>query len=172
MINFSHKPCCPDGKNALKIARRILRRNKEKNNKLEFLIRKQLDTKLINPIELSTVWDFPIIRKNKMKNKIFLGSYQLNQARSYVKDLISSKNCYVVSDKLIKNIADPSFYSEYRNSKILAFELISRHKRAKKKTTDIEISNYPKQYKNTYKVFIQFKPNLNKTKAIQGKIVL
>ncbi|RNA04346.1 hypothetical protein BpHYR1_018885, partial [Brachionus plicatilis] len=59
---------------------------------------------------------------------------------------------------------------EYENSKILAFEIISRHRRSKKNLKDIGQTSYVKQFKNTYKVFIKYIPGLNHSKSIQAHI--
>ena len=169
MINFTHKPCCPDFKNVTKIARSILTKGLNRINQLDFLLGKQLDTKLITPIEITSVWDFPILKKSEMKYKIFLGSYQLNQARSYVRDIISSKNCYLVSHRLIKKLSTESLSFDFQRSKILAFEIISRHRRSKKKQPETEVVDYSKQFKNIYKVFIQYIPDLKNINSLQSK---
>lgn len=170
MINFSHISCSPDGKNGKKIARRMIRKSKKTTNKLDFLIGKHLETKLITPIKISSIVDFPILRPKQMMKKIFFGSYQLKQARAYADDLLSNKKAYIVNSRLIKNMSDKSLTNEDTNSKILAFEIISRHRRSKKNFKEIGQTSYVKQFKNIYKVFIEYIPELNNTKSIQGKI--
>ncbi|RNA19707.1 vacuolar sorting-associated 13c [Brachionus plicatilis] len=155
MLNFYHKPCCPDEKIVVKIARRIKKKSKTHSNKLNFLLAKQLDTKLITPIDLFSIIDFPVIRKNKIRNKIFFGSYQLKQANSYAKDLIFSSTAYVVSNNMIKKIVNERFINEFKDSKILAFELISRHRRSRKKINKEQNENYIRKFRNTYKILFQ-----------------
>ncbi|CAF0923792.1 unnamed protein product [Brachionus calyciflorus] len=62
MINFDLKPSCPDGENAEKIASKILIRSQKKENDLEFLLGKHLDTKSICPIKISEIVDFPVLK--------------------------------------------------------------------------------------------------------------
>jgi hypothetical protein len=59
MCNFVHNPCSPDGNNSKKIAHRIRERAKIKYNRLEFLLSKRLDTRLIKKIDLTDITDFP-----------------------------------------------------------------------------------------------------------------
>ena len=74
MSNFVHKPVCPDGDNALDIANKIKERIKIKENNLDFLLKKHLNTKMIPQIELSEIEDFPKLTKTELKQDIFLGS--------------------------------------------------------------------------------------------------
>ncbi len=48
MNNFTHKPLVPDGENMEQIAYKILEKSRSmRKNKLQFLLKKQLDTSLI-----------------------------------------------------------------------------------------------------------------------------
>ncbi|CAF1024274.1 unnamed protein product [Brachionus calyciflorus] len=97
MANFNHKPCCPDKKNVEKISNRIKKRSMICSNPLGFLLKKHLDTKLIERINLSDISDFPRLSTKKMIEKIFLGTFQLKQAKSYLKDLLKNMTAYLVN---------------------------------------------------------------------------
>ncbi|CAF0948707.1 unnamed protein product [Brachionus calyciflorus] len=142
MINFTHKPCCPDEKNVFKITK-ILRNKLRKNEKhLEFLLGKQLGTKLITPINLFSIGDFPKIRRVKIQNRIFLGSFQLNK----------SGTAFVVSKKLLKSQTKTKKNNDLEYSKIIAVQIPSRHRRSKKKEKPTEKENsHIKSFKNTYR---------------------
>ncbi|RNA30700.1 Zinc finger 62 like [Brachionus plicatilis] len=104
VINFDFKPSCSDGVNAGKIAKRILKKIEKKQNNLEFLLGKQLDTKEIVPINFSEIDDFPVLKRKTMQNKIFLGSFQLRQAKSYISDLALNPTAFIVKNDLIAYI--------------------------------------------------------------------
>ena len=90
MINYTHKPCCPDSKNVLKISKLLKKKFKKTSNNLEFLLGKQFDTKLITPVDLLSINDFPKITRKKIQSRILFGSFQLRQSKSYLKDLITN----------------------------------------------------------------------------------
>ncbi|CAF0938030.1 unnamed protein product [Brachionus calyciflorus] len=165
MINFDLKPSCPDGENAEKIATKILIRSQKKENDLEFLLGKHLDTKSICPISFSEILDFPVLKRKSMKNNIFLGSYQFNQAKSYLIDLIKNKNAFLVQNNIIKK----HISKESQNMKIISIELPSRHKRSKKRESS-KNNIFSKSFRNTYKVFVQYVPYLNNSKGIKAYI--
>ncbi len=56
-----------------------------------------------------------------------------------------------------------------KRSKIVAFELISRHKRG---LNTVKVGNesaqFLKRFRDKYQVFIEYIPNVNKAKAIKG----
>lgn len=160
MINFTHKPCQTEGKNAEKIANRIIKKSKNKINHLEFLLRKHFNTNLIKPISLKEIDDFPRISLKKLKNKVLLGIFQLKQCKSYIEDLVSFSQMFIVDSKANKK-------SDFKNSnsKIVCLEIPSRHKRGKKNKQE---TNHINNFRNKYKVFVQYIPNQNKTKAIKG----
>jgi len=85
MLNFTHKPCCPDGKNSLKIAKKIRKRTEINENVLQFLVNKRLDTKDLERIDIDNIIDFPKLKKKTIRNSIFYGSYQLKKSRNYIK---------------------------------------------------------------------------------------
>ncbi|CAF1131412.1 unnamed protein product, partial [Brachionus calyciflorus] len=82
MINFSHIPCNPDGEN-LNIAKRIKKKGKIESNKLDFLLGKHFDSKLINSISLEKLNDFPRINEKKLQDKIFFGIFQLRNCKIF-----------------------------------------------------------------------------------------
>ena len=77
MDNFQHKHCCPDGDYGKEVARRIRIKALVVENKLDFLLKRQLGTSLIPSINLSDIKDFPIIKRKTLKRKIFMGTFQL-----------------------------------------------------------------------------------------------
>ncbi|CAF0856527.1 unnamed protein product [Brachionus calyciflorus] len=111
MINFDLKPSCPDGKNAEKIATKILIRSQKKENDLEFLLGKHLDTKSICPISFSEILDFQVSKRKSMKNNIFLGSYQFNQAKA------RPKTCHEIQENYPKpNLQNQDLLSSIPNN--------------------------------------------------------
>lgn len=172
MINFDHKPCCPDGENALQIAKKLKKRASLKTNSLQFLLTKQLDTKIIPMIDLVSIDDFPKLNQDKIVQKIFFGSFQLKQCLSYIQDLIEFGKAFHVTKHAYANQSE-RINSNNLNYKILAFQIASRHKRSlikkdklPKKTKE---KNFEKNFRSSYKVFVQYSPGMNRTKAIEGR---
>ena len=169
MINYCHKPCNADGENASKISNRMKQKAKaHKSNPLKNILKYQLGTKQIKAIRLSDISDFPRFKRKKLIKKVFFGTFQLKMSRSYIGDLIRNNEAYLVSTKIIHSFEDQSIKSSIANgSKIIAAIINSRHRRGQIKT-----QNEPsiKKFRNTYKVFILYRPNSNTTRAIQGKI--
>lgn len=175
MINFDHKPCCPDGDNALEIAKKLKKRASLKTNRLQFLLSKQLDTKIIPMIDLVDIDDFPKLNQDKIVLKIFFGSFQLKQCLSYIQDLVEFGKAFHVTKNAYVNQLE-SIDSNNLDSKIVAFQIASRHKRSlikkdklPKKTKE---KNFEKNFRSSYKVFVQYSPGLNRTKAIEGKNII
>lgn len=168
MINFNHKPTCPDKDETLKIAKKLKEKASIEINSLKNLLKKQVGTKEIFSIEQEKITDFPKLSPKIFKNNIFLGSFHLKQSKSYIQDIVKSGKAYLVSEKLLKTIQDS--YIEKLNTKILAIELISRHKRGKKKqASNQKVNVYTKDFRNSYKVFIEYIPSLNRYSSIRGK---
>lgn len=170
MINFSHVPCNPDGENQMNIAKRIKKKGKIESNKLEFLLGKHFDSKLINSICLEKLGDFPRINEKTLRNKIFLGTFQIRNCKSYLLDLKKNNKVYIIADSLKKKLEDKTEIK----TKIIGFEIISRHKRSKslkKKTLKSKSKEkcFVDCFKNSYKVFVQYIPDYNSSKAIKGK---
>lgn len=172
MINFDHKPCCPDGENALNIAKLLKKRSSLKKNNLDFLLTKQLDTKIIPMIELSSINDFPKLNEDKIVKKIFLGRFQLKECLSYIQDLVEFEKAFKVTIQALNNKSGKSDEIDFLDSNIIAFQIPSRHKRSlikkdnlPKKTRE---KNFDKNFRNNYKVFIQYSPGINNSKAIKG----
>ena len=155
MVNFTHKACCADGKNAQQIAIRIKNKAKLNSNHLEFLLSKHLDTKLITPIVISEIEDFVRLTPNKLNKKVFLDSYQQKLAKSYVKDVIVSKNAYIVSDKIFNTNKNIELRSQFKNSKVIVVEISSRHRRSQKKKEIENLKNEMDKFRNKYKIFLE-----------------
>jgi hypothetical protein len=67
------------------------------------------------------------------------------------------------SFKIVENIRNSK-------SKVIAAEITSRHRRSEKKTALLSTNTRcSKKYRTTYRLFIEYMPNLNKAKAIKGK---
>lgn len=179
MDNFLHKHCCPDGDNAQEVARRILFKAQIEENKLSFLLKRQLGTSLIPLISISEINDFPIIKRKTLRRKIFMGTFQLKQSKSYVEDLVERGNAFIVSKEFIKAkdmIPDEKLKKRLisEKSKIVAVTLTSRHKRGKKSiSADNDIKKkHPEIFKTTYKIFIHYIPNVNNYRSIKSMLIL
>ncbi|RNA01705.1 hypothetical protein BpHYR1_007720 [Brachionus plicatilis] len=123
MINFFHKPCCPDGENSRSIAKRMKKKAKEYKNELEYLLKTRLDTKATKELKFSEIEDFPRLSKTIIIENIIFGTYQYNQCQSYYEDLLDNETCYLISEKSYES------RNNAENTKIIAFEIASRHKR-------------------------------------------
>ncbi len=172
MLNFTHYPCSPDGKNSCKIAQRIRERAQIKYNKLEFLLNKRLDTQLIKQIKLSEIDDFPRLSIKKIRENILFGSYQLKLSKSYVNELVQCGIAFVITEEFLNSNKTNKIvkYIRNSNSKIIAAEISSRHRRSEKKTkTQSSNTRCSKKYRSTYKLFIEYIPYEDKAKAIKGR---
>jgi hypothetical protein len=172
MLNFCHKPCCPDGNNALKIAQKIRKLTGTTENKLNFLLKKRLDTKDLERIEIANINDFPRINKRDIRNSIFFGSFQLNQCRSYVGELLNSGIAFNVTTQFVKKITNKDLKLKLTEKmhKIIAVEIASRHKRSevkvkKESNQDVKLSQ---KFKLTYKVFILYESFKNHPSGVKG----
>ncbi|CAF1024758.1 unnamed protein product, partial [Brachionus calyciflorus] len=130
MSYFAHKPCCPDGENSISISEAMKQKSNLKENSLEFFINKHLNTKDILHMNLSDIVDFPKSKWSILSKEIFLGTYQLKECKSYLSDVIENGICYVISENLKKKCLEKYFTLEDFDSKIFAFEILSRHKRS------------------------------------------
>ncbi|RMZ94264.1 hypothetical protein BpHYR1_017795 [Brachionus plicatilis] len=124
MINFDFKPSCSDGVNAGKIVKRILKKIEKKQNNLEFLLGKQLDTKEIVPINFSEIDDFPVLKRKAMQNKFFLGSFQLRQAKNYMSDLTENPTAFTRGKKKIINSQSENHIDSFKNSSKHTFSAV------------------------------------------------
>ena len=143
MYNFNHKPCCPDGERATKIAKRMLKKAKlkKKTHLLKFLINKHLNTKFLIPVKLDNIDDFVILNLKTLGEKIFLGNFHLRLARSYMGELIKNGFAYMINLSYVKQIKNTKLRHSLKEKKfkIIAFEISSRHKRSKVKSVSKKI---------------------------------
>lgn len=158
MINFLHKPSCPDGVNATKIANRMKRKANSiiQENHLSPLLTIRFNTKK-NPLsDLSNINDFPRLKKKQLIAKIFLGTFQLRLCKSYVSDLLRNHSCFIFENNKIENF----------KGKIFGVEISSRHKRGEIKTKNQEEKT---KLRVKYKAIIQYNPLLKNHKSILSK---
>ena len=127
-----------------------------------------MNTKFLEKIKLSEINDFVKLSQNILKNKVFLGTFQLKQSKSYLIDLINAPG-YIPSYKFIKSLPESSLKSNLinKNFRLLAVEITSRHKRSKTKI----ISNNCEKFKTTYKIFILYETLITNYKAIKCKLL-
>lgn len=176
MINFNHKPSCPDKENSEKVAKNIRKLAKKKLNKLEDLLTKRLNTKDMIPINLNDINDFPQLRIEDITTDIVQGSFKLRQSKSYIGELVKNGKAYINSDKLPKNLKnitslvnpnlpiqlerrkEQNATGSYYDSRIIAVQFLSRFSRGEKTHSTENIRN----------VFIQYSPNVHSVNAIKG----
>lgn len=176
MINYQHKPCSSVEGRAVDLAKKIREKSTINTNNLLFLLNKRLDTKLMIPVQLETVCDFPRLNEDDIKNDILYGSFQLKQSKSYVIDLVLNGRAYVASNNLIKQMTNKQLKKDLieKKTKIVAVEITSRHKRSEKKTNKTVKINQDnlkiKKFKTIYKVFVHYLPNINSSTSIIGNI--
>jgi hypothetical protein len=161
MYNFTHKPFIPDGENMEQIANKILEKSRSmRKNKLQFLLKKQLDTSLISVIQQNEINDFPEITPKKLYEKITLGTFQLKAAKSYLDDFEEEKPLYIITKQLVNQIKHPKLAERFKNSKTIGCEIASRHHRGVDKIKD--------KIRVIYRVFLQYKPEITGRKSIIG----
>lgn len=176
MINFNHKPSCPDKENSEKVAKNIRKLAKKNLNNLEDLLTKRLNTREMIPINLNDINDFPKLRIEDITTDIVQGSFKLRQSKSYIGELIKNGKAYINSEKLTQNLKnmpnlvnpnlpkqlqrkqEPNDLGSYYDSRIVAVQFLSRFSRGEKKNSTENIRN----------VFILYTPNLNTVNAIKG----
>jgi len=166
MNNFVHKPAETDGVNAFKIAKRLRKKanNPLQINKLSFLLNKHLGSSLLPLVKLSSITDFPKLKKKEIIEKILLGSYQFRMAKSYVQDLKKDGTAYSISEKFLQIHSQD--IKKDKETKIIAAKLSSRHRRGQEKINNI------KTFRVMYKIFIEYIPNRNSYKSIKSKIFM
>jgi hypothetical protein len=175
MSNFIHRPCSPDGKKSKKIAERIRKRTQIYENKMEFFINKRLDTRLIKKINLLDIDDFPKLSVKNIKENILFGSYQLKLCKSYVSEMVQCGIAYIITDDFLETNKAFKIVNQIKNSKskVIAAEITSRHRRSEKKSNTLSSNiRCSKKYRTTYRLFIEYIPNLDQTKAIRGNFLL
>jgi hypothetical protein len=133
MLNFTHKPCCPDGKKALEIAQKIGQKTEnEQKNELDLMLKIRLETKLMTKTNLADINDFPKLSEQTIKDDIVFGSFQIEQSKSYLSDLLQFSTAYMLNDLLGKKLFNRNISIKLENKelKLIAVEIISRHKRS------------------------------------------
>ena len=159
LYNFQHRQIITDGIKAKKIAFKMKEKRKTIENKFSFIIRKQIhadgnDTKSIN---LSTVFDFPRLKQETLKQNVYFGSFSIDEAQNYQFEIdkgISLTEKYkneLVKKKLI-----------HKNSKVIGIELASRHHRS--------IDSKTGDFNTKYRSYVEYEPNVNSYAAIKSKV--
>ena len=166
MINYNMKPCVPDGKDTLKIAKRILKRSFKKENKLESLLKISF-TATVKSIDIDNINDFPKMTLRKLKKRITLSSFKIRLCKSYFSQIRENGQAYFLSNQMIeKYLLNRKVRLELKTSKLLAVLIPSRHKRSlktEKKTgrktkKQASSESNPKNFNTYYNVFIQYAP--------------
>ncbi len=166
MLNFLHRPCRADQKrDTMKIARNLKEKSKIDSNALTKLFKLQFDSLALPLQNLSEFIDFPSLSEQEMIENIFLGIFCLKQTKSYLADLQKVGKASYVSDDLCSKFQYTKFSS---NSKIIGFELPSRHSRGKKKTSS---DRYIQTFRDHYKIFVEYIPGLNSYVSVTGMFV-
>ena len=168
MLNFKHQPCCPDKENVAKISNKLKERMKIKKNPLENFLTKHLNTKAIPEINIDEINDFPKLRQNKLKNEIFLGSFQIKECIKYLNAIMENGKAYFVNKQTMNQIN----ITNIQNYKLLAVEITSRHKRSENKNFNYSNQHDTKRFKTNYQVFILYQPDINTTKSIKSKFLI
>ena len=162
MLNFNMKPCIPDGRDSVQIAKRIKKRCLKKQNKLLSLLEMKF-TSTVTSSDINTINDFPKLKLSQIRKRITLGSFKLRQSQSYLEQIILNGQVYFLNKKCIENhVKHPKVLQELNYSKIFAVLIPSRHKRGKKWKKHSDLKNDdsvdPKSYNTYYKIFIQYTP--------------
>jgi hypothetical protein len=158
MLNFNLKPCIPDGKDTVQIAKRIKKRSSKTKNKLAQLLQMKF-TSTVNSIEIKSINDFPQFTLSQIRRHITLGGFKIRQSQSYIEDIIKYGKAYVLEKKHIEHhVTLPKLKENLINSKIIAVLIQSRHSRGKKCKPSSSIKSIydPKNNVKYYKCFIQY----------------
>ena len=155
MFNFYHAELHIDGDREQEIAKRIRIKatQTEQINKLQFILNKRLNKKLFLQINISEIDDFVILKRKQFIRKITLGSCLLRLVKSYLPDL--SKVAFKPNHEFVKQMTN----IDHNSSKIVGFQMNSRHKRGKikAKANSLNDNNDDQiKYRTTYKIFIQY----------------
>jgi len=166
-MNFIHKPSCPDGENAFKIARRMKKRAdcKVRKNQLNSLLCIRFNTKKKPSTDLSDINDFPKLKLRQLVTGIFWGTFQVRMCKSYIEDLLKNHECFFLDDIDLKHTEKDKNSTKSDKAKIFGIEIYSRHKRGEIKI----INTDEKKLRVKYKVIIQYEPHLNSVKSIKSK---
>ena len=120
-----------------------------------------------------------------MKDEIFFGSYYMKQSRSYFKYIITSDSYCEINLALLKTLTslDETVFKNLENRlkkfKIIGMNITSRHrtnlkKKPKRSEDDLDILETElgeekiAKYRINYKVFIEYKININNFNAIKS----
>lgn len=172
MANYIHKPCHADGRNAKNVSQRMKEKGKRFTSELDALLNLRSGTANVPLVVLSEINDFPKMSRSTLKNKVFFGSYYIRLCKSYLVDLTRNGTCFVINEKTVSNIAIPHIKRELlikklKTSKIIGFEILSRHKRSL--ADKVKKNIYIKQFRFRYRVFIEYVSNINSEEAIKSK---
>ena len=74
MLNFNLKPCVPNGKDTVDIAKRIKKRYAENQNKLPPLLKMKF-TSTVKSSVINSIDDFPKLTLRQIRKRITLGSF-------------------------------------------------------------------------------------------------
>ena len=94
------KPCIPDGNDSIQIAKKILIKSRKTENKLDSLLNLRFCSSLIS-VNIRTINDFPILTLRQLKIGITLGSFKLQECKSYIGQLIDYGIVYFLNENQI-----------------------------------------------------------------------
>ena len=162
MLNFNLKPCIPDGKDTITIAKRIKKKSLKRQNKLSSLLMMKF-TSTVESIEIKTIEDFPKLTLSQIRRHITLGSFKLRQSQSYIDEILKYGRAFILNKNHIeKYFTVPKLKESLIKSKVIAVLIPSRHSRGKKvksKNAIADDSFDPKNFIKYYKCFIQYESN-------------
>jgi hypothetical protein len=155
------------------------------HNIMEALIETVYNAYNLQEKSLKNVTDFPSLSVQVINEYLALSGYHTKSSRSYIKEFRDRNICYDLTERAIKNyVLNKELLGNLQNncSKLIAFEMSSRHKRGKKKNTndpvdsdeDFNEETKPKKVlREKYKVFINYVPSsdINEWEKIKSKTV-
>lgn len=170
ILNFLHKPCCPDGEQASIIANKMKKKADSKiiKNYLDSLLKIRFNTKMVPPQSLSIINDFPKLKKKQLVMGLLWGTFQLRLCKSYLSDLLKSHVVFEIPKKNIEH--QKSAKLRDLKTKIIGVEISSRHKRGL--TTQNVSKDKSPTFRTKYRVLIHYCPNLNNIQSIKSKLFL
>lgn len=169
MSNFEHKSCCPDGEKAEEVATAIQSKIDLNNgdNPLLFLLDKPIkkNSKHLEHIDLKDINDFVRLSAKKLCNEVYFGTFQMKLSLSYIGDLVNRQISYMLSNDFVNGLEDSELKDDLLSgkSKVILVTIPSRHQRGQKQTDEKN-----SEFRNCYKVFLQYIPGGNCSKSIQS----
>ncbi len=141
--------------------------SKTVKNYLDSVLKIRFNTSMVPPKSLSTVIDFPKLKKKQLIMNLLWGTFQIRLSKSYLSDLLKNHILFEISKRNTEKLNNSRLNDP--KTKIIGVEISSRHKRVLKAQT-VTSDKLP-TFRTKYKVLIQYIPNVNQVKSIKSNLI-